>query len=197
MGQDPTPTFPIEPLDVSGEEEILPGVRVVNFWAWALGDLRLNSTRGLLAQFLVAQAVGDARRGDDGWGPFDVESDSGIKIEVKSSGYLQSWYQSKLSSISFQGLITKRWDQVKGYTANREVVADVYVFAVHTCTEPAMYDPLNVDYWDFYVMPASTVRRLNQQSMALSTVKRHSGSPVCWSELRRSIEEANVLNSES
>lgn len=75
---------------LSGDEPLLPGVRVRDFWAWAMGDLRPNSTRGMLAQFLVAKAVGDTRPLDDGWGDFDVQSPEGIKIEVKSSGYLQS-----------------------------------------------------------------------------------------------------------
>lgn len=74
----------------SGNEEILPGITVRDFWAWALGDLRLNSTRGMLAQFLVAKALGDTRPYDEGWGNFDVLIPDGIRVEVKSLGYLQS-----------------------------------------------------------------------------------------------------------
>src|SRR5690606_21596217 len=92
-------------LTITGEEVLLPGVRVLDFWRWALGDLRLNSTRGMLAQFLVARAVWDTRPNDDGWGDFDVLSPEGIKIEVKSSGYLQSWSQVNPSRIVFSGLM--------------------------------------------------------------------------------------------
>ncbi|MDQ3226352.1 MAG: hypothetical protein M3Q50_06965 [Chloroflexota bacterium] len=73
---------------LSGNEQILPGIHVRDFWAWALGDLRLNANRGLLAQFLVAKALGDCRERDDGWGNFDVLTPEGIKVEVKASGYL-------------------------------------------------------------------------------------------------------------
>src|SRR5689334_1809608 len=96
-----------DPLDLietpllTGEEEILPGATVRDFWAWALGDLRLNANRGMLAQFLVARAVGDVRPRDDGWGNFDVLTPEGIKVEVKSSGYLQSWRQTRPSRIVF------------------------------------------------------------------------------------------------
>ena len=94
---------------LSGTETILPGVTVRDLWAWAMGDLRLNTNRGALAQFLVAKAVGDGRLMDDGWGNFDVLSAEGIKVEVKSSAYLQSWRQSKLSSIVFSGLTGIPW----------------------------------------------------------------------------------------
>ena len=34
---------------------------------------------------------------------------TGIKVEVKSSAYLQSWNQRKLSSIMFSGLTGREW----------------------------------------------------------------------------------------
>ena len=36
----------------------LPGTTVIDFWRFALPDLKVNSTRGLLAEFLVQHAVG-------------------------------------------------------------------------------------------------------------------------------------------
>jgi hypothetical protein len=49
------PTLP--PLDGS---ESFSGVdaTVLDFWRFALSDLRMNNTRGYLAEFLVAKAVG-------------------------------------------------------------------------------------------------------------------------------------------
>lgn len=51
----------IVPADIpllTDDEKILPGFVVRDFWAWALGDLRLNANRGMLAQFLVSKALG-------------------------------------------------------------------------------------------------------------------------------------------
>ena len=74
---------------------------VVDFWRWAFSDLRDNTVRGVLAEFLVAAALGrtDVRR--KGWDNFDVLSATGIRVEVKASGYLQSWAQAKHSSLNF------------------------------------------------------------------------------------------------
>lgn len=174
-------------LTITGEEVLLPGVRVLDFWRWALGDLRLNSTRGMLAQFLVARAVWDTRPNDDGWGDFDVLSPEGIKIEVKSSGYLQSWSQVNPSRIVFSGLMGRTWSAQTGYGSAPEVRADVFVFAVHTCLEPEAYDPLDLEAWEFYVLPGSTLRELGQKSMNLNRVRFLAGDPVKWRNLRETI----------
>lgn len=186
---EPSPPPLSSGLLVDGSERITPTDTVLDFWRWALGDLRLNSTRGLLAQFLVARAVGDARRADDGWGPYDVETPTGLKIEVKASGYLQSWVQTRPSSIRFSGLITRRWDaETNQMDAQASVMADVYVFAVHTCQDPSAYDPINFNYWQFYVVSGEVIRSRNQRSMALSTVKHIAGEPVGWDRLRHAIQ---------
>jgi hypothetical protein len=172
---------------LSGDEAILPGVTVLDFWAWALGDLRLNANRGLLAQFLVAKALGDARERDDGWGNFDVLTTEGIKVEVKSSGYLQSWKQTKLSTIVFSGLNARSWDADTGYSPKAEFRADVYVFAVHTCQDPSIYDPLQVSDWDFYVLPAATVKNLDQRSIRLSRLQSLASPPTTWAGLQQAV----------
>jgi hypothetical protein len=89
MPDNADPFLPLLPQRLAdGSESLTPGHTVLDFWRWALGDLRVNATRNLLTQFLVARAVGDARRKDDGWGAYDVETPEGLKIEVKSSAYL-------------------------------------------------------------------------------------------------------------
>ena len=65
---------------------------LLGFWQWSMSDLVNNTTRGVLAEYVVAQALGvstDAAR--DVWAPYDLVTKSEVKIEVKSSSYLQSW----------------------------------------------------------------------------------------------------------
>lgn len=181
---------PVPHAQLKGDELLLPGVQVRDFWEWAMGDLRLNATRGLLAQFLVARAVRDTRLNDDGWGNFDVLSREGIRIEVKCSGYLQSWAQRKPSAITFSGLMGRTWSAEAGYGAEPEVRADVFVFAVQTSQDRNTYDPLALDAWDFHVLPGSIIRDSGQQRMSLSTVRRLGGVPLKWDFLRAAILDA-------
>jgi hypothetical protein len=181
-----------EPEPLTGVEQVLPGVSLWDFWAWALGDLRLNSTRGMFAQFLVAKALSDPRLRDDGWGNFDVLTPEGIKVEVKSSGYLQSWTQKKLSKIVFSGLKGRSWDAETGYSAEPEFRADVYVFAVHTCQDQSTYDPLDLDAWIFYVLPAEIVRDLGQKTLSLARLAAKAPPRVSWSGLPDAVENSLI-----
>lgn len=63
---------------------------VIDFWRWGAGDLMTNTARGILAEFLVAKAVGDERPTRLEWDNFDVLTPEGVKIEVKTSALLQA-----------------------------------------------------------------------------------------------------------
>jgi hypothetical protein len=114
----------------------------------------------------------------------------GIKVEVKSSGYLQSWAQKGLSKIVFSGLKARSWDALIGYSEEAEFRSDAYVFAVHTCQDPSVYDPLVVNDWIFYVLPSSTIRRLGQKTLTLSRLVTLAPEAVLWEELRSAVATA-------
>jgi hypothetical protein len=46
--------------------------------------------RGVLAEFLVAKAVGATQTLKHEWTNFDVETQAGIRVDVKASAYWQS-----------------------------------------------------------------------------------------------------------
>jgi hypothetical protein len=64
---------------------------VLDYWRWAFSDLRDNTQRGVRAEFLVALALGRTETRRKAWDNYDVTTSSGLRIEVKASGYLQSW----------------------------------------------------------------------------------------------------------
>ncbi len=72
-----------------------------DFWSWSLSDLLNNAMRGVLAEYIVRQDLGIEKSTRTEWDAYDLEMENGIKIEVKSGAYLQSWKQEKLSQISF------------------------------------------------------------------------------------------------
>jgi hypothetical protein len=118
------PILEPEPAErLKGDEEFRPtGLRLIDFWRWAFSDLRANIVRGVLAEYLVGQAIGDPSAVRGAWGNYDIDSESGIRVEVKSSAYLQSWRQRTLSKIIFGGLTARGWDDLTGeYTLEREV----------------------------------------------------------------------------
>lgn len=147
---------------------------VAEFWQFALGDLRMNNARGYLAEFLVAKALGLAEVRRVEWDAYDLLVDDRIRVEVKSSAYLQAWEQRRLSTIQFGGLRGTRYDPRHDYDpAGKQFNAHVYVFCVQTAKTHAEYRPLDVTQWDFYVAAKSTLENAGVgQSVGLATVAR-------------------------
>ncbi len=181
---------PASPL--TGAERFSDGSHsVLDFWRWAYSDLRTNVVRGVLAEFLVAQAVGDPSPLREAWDNWDVTTASGIKVEVKSSAYLQSWRQRKHSAITFSGLTGRAWSADTNELADeRSLRADVYVFAVHTCREPNQYDPLSIEDWQFRVMGAGALAEHGFRTVTLAFLDRHAPTVYRLRDLATAVQEA-------
>jgi hypothetical protein len=182
---------PPQPRLMTGDQPIVgTDATLRDFWAWTLSDLRTNTVRPMLAEFLVAQALGAAQRPRIEWDAYDVLTPDGIRVEVKSSAYLQAWTQARPSTITFGGLLAKTWTSEDGYSPAESYNADVYVFAVLTTTDHATYDALDVDQWSFWVLPRSVVAATGQRSMGLARVRALAGPPASYGELAARVATA-------
>ncbi len=175
------------------------GFDLLGFWQWSTSDLLSNVTRGRLAEYLVARALGlniDGVRDD--WAPFDLCTPSGLRIEVKSAAFIQSWHQTRLSSIQFGVPPTRAWNadtSVLSEIAQRQ--ADVYVFALLCHANKSTVDPLNVDHWAFFVLPTGILnaRTRSQQSITLRTLERLCPGRIAYEDLPGAVERAAVIAS--
>ena len=164
-----------------------------DFRQWALSDLVNNTTRGVLAEYIVAKAVGTSTAEvRDAWAAFDLETPDGITIEVKSSSYMQSWAQSGLSSISFDISPSQAWDyEMGGFENESKRQADVYIFAVLAHRDKLTLDAMNLDQWEFYVLSTVQLNKhfRNQKTIALSRLKKLV-SPVDFEGLKNAVSLA-------
>ena len=106
------------------------GFDLLEFWRWSTSDVVNNTTRGVLAEYLVAQAVDAADGVRVEWAAYDINDPRGITIEVKSAAFIQSWSQRRLSPIMFNCAKTCPVDPVtqkQGTIKCRQ--AQVYIFA--------------------------------------------------------------------
>jgi hypothetical protein len=161
-----------------------------DFWAWCLSDLRTNTVRPMLAEFLVARALGAAHRPRIEWDACDVRTPDGVRVEVKSGAYLQAWEQSRLSTVRFGGLNARTWTAKDGYSTAGSFNADVYGFAVMTATDHASYDALDLAQWSFRVLPRSVVEGTGQASLGLARVQELAGPAVTFAELADRVGQA-------
>jgi hypothetical protein len=173
------------------------GFSVLEFWQWSSSNLVGNALRGLVAEFLVAHAVGADRDIRNEWDPYDVSTPSGLRIEVKSAAYLQSWAQRAESAISFDVRETLAWDAATNVFApesERKRQADVYVFALLAHRSKATLNPLDVDQWEFYLLESSILNEHVKRQGRLSLNRLLALKPVrCdYADLHRAIAEVEA-----
>jgi hypothetical protein len=170
------------------------GFALADFWAWSVSDLVSNATRGRLAEYLVARALGLSTAGvRNEWSAYDLETPSGIKIEVKSAAYLQAWYQQRLSTVSFSTPPTRAWDpetNIQSTEVARQ--ADVYVFALLAHLDKATLDPLDVSQWEFFVLPTAVLnaRTRSQHSITLKSLQTLCNHCLGFDGLAVAVERA-------
>ena len=186
------PTFRdgAEPLHEDGAPL---GGRLLDFWRWAGSRLVDNGWRGAFAEFLVAHALGLAlKRPREERDECDLRR-GGLRIEVKSAAYIQSWRQKTYSPISFE-IAPKRY----GWDARREThaaldpprrTADVYVFCLLKHKHQPTLDPLDVAQWAFHVVPEC--RLPSQDRISLRPLRR-LGAALEYGELESAVGRAEA-----
>lgn len=167
------------------------GYSLLEFWQWSASDILSNATRGRFAEFIVGTSVGiNPKRLRDEWDAFDIKTDDGIKIEVKSASYIQSWSQKHFSTISFSIRKAKYWDANDGMLkgeAKRH--ADLYVFCLLKTKDQNIIDPLKLEQWEFYVLPTYRLDNYtrSQTSITINSLRKLTKA-LNYNELKTNIE---------
>ncbi len=164
---------------------------IVDFWIWNQSDLIENRNRGILAEFIVQQALGIKSRTRLEWNAFDLITEHGIKIEVKSAAYIQAWSQKKISSINFSIEKTKSLLTDNNYSAESKRQADVYIFCLLHHQEQETLDPLKLEQWTFYIVPTNDLNDKfpNQKSISLSVLEKCVKKKCEYDQLKEFFEE--------
>lgn len=172
----------------TSQGKILP-MNILSFWQWSSSELLGNALRGVLSEFIVASALHTTKNLREEWDAYDLITTSGLKIEIKSSAYLQSWEQEKLSKIKFGIQPTKAWEKSSKRSQRATRQADIYIFCVlsHQCKSTV--NPLNLDQWDFYILNTKVLNefRPNQKSITLSSLLKLKPKHVKYNQLNAAI----------
>jgi hypothetical protein len=81
------PITPLQPTRSFTGDATLGDTTVGDYWLWAYSDIIGNTNRGMLAQFIVARALGDTRPALDTWAPYDVVAHDGTKVPLHTSSH--------------------------------------------------------------------------------------------------------------
>jgi hypothetical protein len=177
-----------EPFVFDGNE--LP-LNVLSFWQWSSSELLGNALRGVLAEFIVASTIDVLEQPREEWDAYDLITKSGLKIEIKSSAYLQSWNQTELSKIIFGIQPTVLWDENNKRSEEAKRQADVYVFCVLAHKDKSTVNPLDLSQWEFYVLDTKVLNDKvpKQKTITLSSLLKLNPSQIKYDGLTSEINK--------
>jgi hypothetical protein len=165
---------------------------ILSFWQWSSSELLGNALRGVLAEFIVASAIDVLEKPREEWDAYDLVTKEGLKIEIKSSSYLQSWRQDKLSKVIFGIQPTLVWEDMNKRSKQPQRQADIYVFCVLSHKDKSTVNPINLNQWDFYILDTEILNAKvpNQKTITLSSLLKLNPVKVKYSELKNEISKS-------
>ena len=169
---------------------------ITSFHRWALGDLAGNTNRAIYAEWLVGQALNTIQDTDTRaeWDWYDLTYD-GLTIEVKASGFSQTWAPKRRSTPRYDIAPRKQaWDAQTDQTQKFDPPArpaDVYVFCLHEALPATLENVQDPECWKFWVI---STRRIDaelgtQKSVGESTLNSLS-ERVGWAEIPAALARA-------
>lgn len=164
-----------------------PPGSALEFWQWAYGDLLDDDVKGAFAEWLVHKLLNVVTPRRVSWANSDVITPEGVRIEVKSTAYWQSWKlldergvmesQPKHAlatddrKIRFSGLKARDSTAVPDSTKPKSFKSDLYVFAFQNNPDPTTWNAFDLRQWDFYLATAETLDKLGWESISLATLR--------------------------
>lgn len=145
-------------------------VTMTDFWKWAYSDLSEISQRSMLSEYIVASAMNAAgvqnSRSDFSMKPYDLITENGFTVSIKSAAYIQSQDARQPDCISFSISSHKTGTQNKRGS-------DIHIF----CLYKGMGErdtPLNLDLWEFYILRSSVLdeKKPTKKTITLPSLMR-------------------------
>jgi len=134
-----------------------------------------NNLRGVFAEYLIVDILGANWSVCEGsWNGWDIDGPNDTRVEVKSSAYIQSWYDWSVEK-GKTGVSVPRFDIAERNNVKLEKhrAADLYIFALHAEKKPELADHRIVEQWNFCVVKSAVLPK-GQKSIGVSGVQKLS-----------------------
>ena len=174
-----------EEFSYNGQETNLT---ILEFWRWHYSEL--YNMQNLMAEFIVAKALGLSQAVNAGsWTLYDIKY-RGKRIEVKETAYMHSWQKDDTPKSQTRVFgITKAHEKYKDSSTPLGRQNDIYVFCLNTGETRETSNPLKLENWEFYVVPTSVINKKcgDAKSISLPRLRKISES-IAYPKLRAVID---------
>ena len=179
---------------LSGKEKFtfqneITGLSILEYWQWLYSDI--YDLQDTLAEYIVAKALGKGEPDNTGsWTLYDI-SYREKRIEVKETSYFHSWQTDEETKSRVRTFgITKAYSEYQNNTSKLERQNDLYVFCLNTGETKSDSNPLQLEHWEFYVIPTSVINDKcgEHKTISLSKVRKLT-EKVNYSKLKEKVDE--------
>ena len=171
------------------------GFDFLDFWKFHYSNI--YDLQDKIAEFIVSKALGvHEAQNDQYWTLWDI-SYRNKRIEVKETSYYHSFNEEgKVSDQRVFGITKANGSYDPDKSGNAEFCRqnDIYVFCLNTGnTRNASY-PLNLNNWEFYIIPTSIINEQcgNNKTISLGRIKRLGYSAKQYDEIKMEID--SIIN---
>lgn len=179
---------------LSGKEEFSyngknTGLNIYEYWQWHYSDI--YALHDSIAEYIVAKALGCTEPHNTGsWTLYDIEYRK-LRIEVKETSYFHSWQTDEEPKSKQRNFgINKAYSEYQDNTSTFERQNDIYIFCLNTGETRKESNPLQLEHWEFYVVPTRVINEEcgNAKTVSLSRVRKMAGN-VDYIHLKEHVDE--------
>jgi len=179
---------------VTGNEKFIVDGKDLEFGIldlWKYKYSNIFNMQEVIAEFIVEKALGLTKsQNTDYWTLFDILYRN-YRIEVKETGYYHSWNEDgKISQVRNFGISKANSSYEEQETENKfERQNDIYVFCLNTGTTKETSNPMNLNNWEFYIVPTSVINEKckDGKSIGLNRIKKLGYSALSYSDIKNEI----------
>ncbi len=184
---------------VGNEKFIINGnpteATIVSFWSWDYSELDSNIVRSVLAEYIVATALGITKEPGEEyrqmWRPYDLMY-QGIRIEVKSASTIQTWETRHKGKHTFSIAPAKVPNEYGDYADDAPVQrnSDIYIFCLFE-PDDENTSPLNLNAWRFLVLPTHILNdmSLTQKTIGISSLMKLNPVECKYEKLKAIVDQ--------
>lgn len=179
---------------LTGDERFYYGdepfeMTLLDFWRWHFSDI--YDLQDKIAEYIVAKALGCIGPDNTGsWTLFDI-SYQGKRLEVKETSYFHSWQTDEETKSKRRAFgISKAYSTYQDNTSELARQNDIYVFCLNIGETRAASNPLQLENWEFYVIPTSEINEkcADGKTISLSRIRKLAPQ-VGYKELKKQIDD--------
>lgn len=165
---------------------------IKDFWRFQYSNI--YSLHGEIAEFIVARALGITEaQNSEYWTLWDI-SYGEIKIEVKATAYFHLWNKDgKISKQRTFSIAKANGSYDSEIAGNSEFKRqnDIYVFCLVNGETMESSNPLDLDNWEFYVVPTHFLNEHcgDNKKITLGRIRRFGFECIKYNELKAQIDK--------